>query len=306
VFGLEVRSQIELPFLAGADSSPSTGRALTLTGGSNGVEQLPWRGSLDPLCDQRDADGNVVLRIEMHPEDGYLLHGAEHGSYLLAPDGGRLRCDPEGSAPESWQRLLIAQALPFAAVLQGLETLHASAVERDGEAVAVLGASGAGKTSVALELCRLGADFLADDVLALEASGGRLLAHPGTPLAGLDHREAERLESLGLSRQQEVVASNARERLLRIERTGASAPLAALFLLDRRANGPKTPQLQRLASPRSLLAASFNFVLDGPERLRRMLDVCALAARCRVERLSAGPGADATQLALAIEQRLAR
>jgi hypothetical protein len=55
-----------------------------------------------------------------------------------------------------------------------------------------------------------------------------------------------------------------------------------------------------------MLAASFNFVLDGPERLRRMLDVCALAARCRVERLSAGPGADATQLALAIEQRLAR
>ena len=64
---------------------------------------------------------------------------------------------PDGTGPGEWQRFLIAQVLPFAAALHGLEVLHASAVTVAGRALALLGPSGAGKTSLALALCRTGA-----------------------------------------------------------------------------------------------------------------------------------------------------
>ena len=84
--------------------------------------------------------------------------------------------------------------LPFAALLQGLEVFHASAVVQGGEAIALLGPSRAGKTSLALELCARGASFLADDVLALETREDALFAHPGSPVAGvaLEHERGRR------------------------------------------------------------------------------------------------------------------
>ena len=303
VFGLDVRSRIELPFLEGTAAQP-TGRLLDVSAGHNDAAALAWRGSVEPLCDQRDAHGEVVLRIEAHPREGYLLWGAGHGAYLLDADGRRLRCDLRGCRPEAWQRLLVAQALPFAALLQGLEALHSSAVGWEGEAVALSGPSGAGKTSVALELCQLGADFLADDVVALERCYGKLLAHPGTPLAGLDRGEAERLERAGRAHTHDVLATNARERMLRVASLDRPLPLAALFLLQRSDRDGEDLRFETLDSARSLLASSFNFVLDQPERLRRLLDTCALAAHCRVERVLCGAAVDATQVAEAIVRRL--
>jgi hypothetical protein len=304
-FGLDVRSEIELPFLEGSRAAP-TGRGLELVAGPNDAESLPWRDCSEPLCDQRDGRGEVVLRIEAHPQDGYLLWGAGHGAHLLSHDGRHLRCDTSGSRADAWQRLLIAQVLPFAALLQGLETLHASAVSIEGRAIALVGASGAGKTSVALELCRMGADFLADDVLALEPRGERLFAHPGTPLAGLHRREAERLRGAARPHAHEILASNERELLLRItEAAERPVPLVGVFLLERTdGRESREPSFEPLESPRSLLGASFNFVLADRERLQRMLDTCALAARTRVERIVAGKGGDATRTAQAIVRRL--
>jgi hypothetical protein len=304
VFGLDVRSQVALPFLDGARAAP-TGRTLQIREQANDPRCLPWRDTLAPVCDQRDGEGRVVLRIEAHPRDGYLIWGPGHGAHLLSSDGLGLRCDRGGSPDGRWQRLLIAQVLPFAALLQGLESLHASAVALAGEAIAVLGDSGAGKTSVALALCSLGADFLADDVVALEMSGETLLAHPGAPVAGLAHAEALRLERTGQPREEPAVAENERERVLSMRGAAAPVPLRSLFLLDRRRDGPATARFEPVEGARSLLSATFNFVLATPERLQRLLDATALAARCRVERVVAGPLVDATQLAAAIAQRVA-
>ena len=81
-------------------------------------------------------------------------------------------------------------------------------------------------------------------------------------------------------------------------------PLAALFFLDRRADGPEHPRFEPTADAPLLLAATFNFVLATPERLRRLLDVCALAAKLRVERIVVGPSTDASELSATVEQRL--
>lgn len=302
-FGLDVRSEIPLAFLEGSTARP-TGRSLSISVQPGAGERPDWPESARLVCDERQPDGSVIFRIEAHPEAGYLIAGPEYGAHLLSADGRRLQCAPEGLPDDAWQRLLIAQVLPFAALLHGLEILHASAVVTDQGAVAFTGPSAAGKTSLALELCRRGAGFLADDVLVLERAGEALLGHPGTPMAGLDRAEARRLERVVDAQRQEIVAVNARERLVRMPGAAEPTPLAALFFLDRRRDAAGDPRFEPTDDPRPLLAATFNTILTTPSRLRSLLEVCALAARRRVERITIGPGVDATQLAAAIERRL--
>jgi hypothetical protein len=303
VFGLDVDADVPLSFLREAPAMP-TGRELTVVGRDEGREVLDWPGSGEIVCDQRGPDGTVNFRIEAHHEAGYLIWGPTYGRLLLSLDGRHVRLLPGECDEDSRQRLLIAQVLPFAALLRGLEVFHASAVVRNGGAIAFVGPSRAGKTSIALELCNRGASFLADDVLAVERTETQLLGHPGTPVAGLDHAEARRLDRAAGSPPREVVATNTRERLVRMRGATAPAPLLALFFLDRRPDTPGPPSFEPSADAQLLLASTFNSVLRTPQRLRGLLDVCALAARLRVERIRSGSDVDAAQLGAAIERRL--
>ncbi|MBK1637104.1 HPr kinase/phosphorylase [Rhodovulum adriaticum] len=64
------------------------------------------------------------------------------------------------------------------------QTIHASCVAVKGRGILILGASGSGKSGLALQLMALGASLVADDrtVLAAEADG--LIASAPAPLAG--------------------------------------------------------------------------------------------------------------------------
>jgi len=303
VFGLDLCADVALPFLRAARAEP-TGRRIDLTLREGEIEELEWPGSARLISDQRLPDGEVNFRIEEDPEAGYLIWGPGYGANRISADGRNLLCTAGGAGADAWQRLLIAQVLPFAAVLRGLEVLHASAVVTGEGGVAFLGPSQAGKTSLAMAMCRRGATFLADDVLALELAGESLIGHPGTAVAGVDRAEADRMLEAGELRSRDVVAADDRERVVRVARAAEPAPLLALFFLDRRADGPDRPRFEPAADARMLLAATFNLVLAAPQRLQRLLDVCALAGRRRVERVTVGPAVDAATLGAAVEERL--
>ena len=63
--------------------------------------------------------------------------------------------------------------------------LHASAVEIGGHAVLLTGASGRGKSDLALRLIDRGAVLIADDQVQLTVDDARLLASPPAAIAGL-------------------------------------------------------------------------------------------------------------------------
>lgn len=300
-FGLDLDSETPLPFLqGGSDGAPATGRPLRI---SYGDEPPEWPEDAELISDDRDRDGNVIFQIEA-ADRGYRIHGPAYGSNVLAGDGTEVRGTAGEEGFEGWQRLLVAQVLPFAAALQGLEVLHAGAVVVGGEAVALSGPSGSGKTSLALALQRRGAELLADDVVAVERAGDGLLAHPGAPISGIDLAEAERLGTQGGGEQTGVLAVNGRERVARAVLVPGPVPLRALFLLDRKVKGPEEPRFVIEEDPRQLLASTFNLLLATPERLAGLLDVCARLAARRVERVSFGPATDPDELAAAIWARL--
>lgn len=299
VFGLDVHADAVLPFLEGATAA-ATGRELSIAVADGG--EAPWPATARRISDERHPDGSVSFQIEDGGEAGYRIAGPLYGSSVVGADGLRLQGSVGEGGMAAWQRLLVAQALPFVAVMRGLEALHASAVATGSGAVAFSGHSGSGKTSLALAMQRRGATLLADDVLAVEHAGEELLAHPGAPVAGVELGEAERLDSDGAGFG-EVLAVNQRERVARAVLADAAQPLRAFFFLQRAAQAG-APRFERALDPQLLLASTFNLVLASPERLSGLLEVCAIIARRRVERVVFGPEVDPAALAAAIEARL--
>ncbi|WP_134681640.1 HPr kinase/phosphorylase [Paracoccus ravus] len=64
------------------------------------------------------------------------------------------------------------------------QVLHASCVALDGKGLLILGASGAGKSSLALEMMARGAGLVADDRTIVTARSGQLIADCPSSLRG--------------------------------------------------------------------------------------------------------------------------
>ncbi|MBO9670327.1 MAG: HPr kinase/phosphatase C-terminal domain-containing protein [Sphingobium sp.] len=65
------------------------------------------------------------------------------------------------------------------------KTIHATCVAIEGHGLLIMGASGSGKSDLALRLIDRGAVLVSDDYTAVTASDGRLRASPPTNIAGL-------------------------------------------------------------------------------------------------------------------------
>jgi serine kinase of HPr protein (carbohydrate metabolism regulator) len=64
------------------------------------------------------------------------------------------------------------------------ETVHASTVAKDGRAVLISGASGSGKSDLALRLLDRGFSLVSDDQTHVRRESGRLVASPPATIAG--------------------------------------------------------------------------------------------------------------------------
>jgi hypothetical protein len=249
-----------------------------------------------------DDDGRMLI-LDGHLEHGYRVHADGFGSYLISRDGRRVLLAPEPVEAWRWQRLLTAQVLPIASLLQGLELFHASAVELDGHGLAFTGGSGAGKSTLAAHLMLAGATFVCDDALAVEGTGGEVLAHPGPALMNLRDSTAELLsadERANLGTR--LGCDEAGARLL-VRRAAAALPLEAIYVLRRSAGWTGGVRLRRLSppAPEVLLGAGFGTVIRTSHRLIRRLDVCALlAARTAVFAIEAPAQAPPKALAAAV------
>ncbi len=120
----------------------------------------------------------------------------------------------------------------------GLPTLHGSAVDVDGSAVAFLSSSSGGKTGLAAALMRRGHALLTDDVLPLEMRRGTFLGRPGYPqLRMWPDQAAHYLENW---QDLEIVHPSYSKRRVPVDAAalgsfcGSPRPLACLYLPERR------------------------------------------------------------------------
>jgi hypothetical protein len=261
-------------------------------------DAIPAEGSTT-LGEYRTPGGHRTSHVQTHPSRGYLFSATGYGTYHVTNCGDRVQCAPTKVAAWRWQRYLIGQVLPFVSTLRGLEPLHASAVAVDGAAVAIVGPSGGGKSSLAAELASRGAAIVADDVLALEVSEEDVVAHPGTGLLSLRWATINRMGRAKVARLGDRVGANAEAVRLSVPRQEVPLPLTALYRLEA-ASEPGQVQLVSTPAPdpRILLGSTFNLFVRTPTRLVRQLDVCArLAMTVRIVRVRIPPEADHGQVA---------
>lgn len=301
-FGLELEGAFRAPGLLEGEAGKGPRRtAIELVPAR--VLDAGWpRTEAVRLVELRDAEGRLRLTIDEHSVLGYRLHAPASGRFVLSRDGGLVRCAPKRIAAWRWQAFLIGQLLPAAAVLRGLEVLHASAVIIAGRAVVLTGRSQAGKSSVAINLLRRGTPFLADDIVALEPAGTHVLAHPGSALASVRRSEVEAIGPQELKRLGPVIGADEHGVRLTIRRSATPARLGVLYAIDRSGEAVETA-FEAASDPRLLLGNPFSSFIRTPERLTHQLDVYAEVMRTTpIFRVAVPPTVDAATLAGAVHE----
>ena len=115
------------------------------------------------------VDGDTSWYTATEVDDGVLLRFRECGEFVFSRDLRHVvvRRDPAGRH-ELLPILLAGTASAVLLTLRGATVLHASAVAVDGVALAFVGQSGRGKSTVAALMCLAGAALVTDDVLAVD------------------------------------------------------------------------------------------------------------------------------------------
>lgn len=271
-FGLTVTSMT--PFLGLSGHAAASGPEVSLVAASHASPAATWdpRG-VEVLARHDVGEAGLTGTIVRHPEHGYALEAPGFGWATIDPQADTVLTGPGATSSWRWHRYVLAQALPFAASLRGLELLHAAAVGLGDEIVALAGSSRAGKSTVAAALVDGGAEPFTDDVLALETTGdGHVWAHPGPNVLILS-------ESAGgdyAGRAREVIRGEEGEVALRFDQP-APGPLGPVVFLDRMGGALRVERVSR-EDPRPLLAATYETVRRDPARLEAQLSLLARIA----------------------------
>lgn len=197
-------------------------------------------------------------------------------------EGRTITVRPDPRAVEGhWQLLLAGSGMAHAIAADGHSSLHASAIESDGRAIAFIGPSGTGKTTMAGVLCAAGARAVTDDVLRCEISGAEVACFRGGARLRLRPQAAALAEEL----QSAERTTDGRTSALAEPSPMARMPLAALVVPrpSREAGGLSVRRLRGREAAAELLRSPRLAGFIDPELATRHLDLCQeLAARVPV------------------------
>jgi hypothetical protein len=296
-FGLRVTSETPLPGLrrGGAETLPAVAVRLepadALARRWSGCE-ASWSTNLgDGSCYRIERSKDEAHRIVF---DERTPAGPARSAFLIEDGGRTIGCEvPTPDAP-GWRRFLLDTVLSVASRLVGYEALHAAAVERAGEVVAVAAGTGSGKSSLVAELLRRGWELFTDDVLALGRSREGIVCHPGPSLMNLPDPGP---------RIGRVVGEFAGENWVEVESQACEAVRpAAICLLNRREDRLLVRRLGGSSMP--LLALALDTGHDPVRRARRFHLVSDLATDVPILEVAATPTATPHEIADRLEDAL--
>lgn len=188
VHGLVVHS--EVPLLQGRPTDDAPPDVVIVRGPQRHVGQEAHPGQ---LLGRHVRDSESAFSSVVRTGDGFVLRC--HGVCDLVMDRAlsRVTVHSDPDSPADLESVVLGgMGLATVLMLRGHLLLHASAVVLPtGGAVAVVGQSGQGKSTVATLLCGAGALMVTDDVLRVDLPGDRALVRLGSTEARL--RETARV-----------------------------------------------------------------------------------------------------------------
>ena len=238
----------------------------------------PWNPGDEAECESKylrwDEKGDPLLEVSRSSEGHYFR--------LSYSDGTDFTIDGEGSSIwATWSEpytlewmstYLLGPVMGFALRRRGLVSLHAGAVVHEGDAVAVAGPPGVGKSTTTTAFARRGFSVLTDDMLPLVEEGGRFLAQPTYPRMRLWDDSVERF--YGRAEALPLLTPRWEKRALDLRPQGLvfeshRKPLAAIYVLQPTPGETQT-RIEVLRGRQALMAlvnnTYINYLLDAEMR----------------------------------------
>jgi hypothetical protein len=283
IHGLGVVCDADLPGLAAYPVASKVDLRIVLgglpAGSGSRSDALQWRCIRSLVTDE----GHVELRATRVPSSGNIRLDYDDGTVVVVDVRGEAvwATWPDTVSPSQVSVYLLGPVMGIVLRARGVFCLHASAVNVCGGAVALVGATLAGKSSTAAALAQQGYDLIADDMLPVYAVDGRFEVAPSLPRLRLwpDSAAAIFGSADGFGRlwprddkRLVPVRGSAPERRL---------PLHAIYLLER-ALDVDEPAITAVAPAHAMMAMvaeSFASHYDDTEGRAREFDLVSRIAR---------------------------
>lgn len=256
-----VASHVPLPVLPMATADDTTKADITL-------EAAPAQTSLEPVTDWLHHwpahDGTTTLSLATHG-NGYRLRFPGLCDFLIDTDAVRIQIQAmQALNPNTLEHLIVDQLLPRVLSHRGELVAHASVMRIDGRAIAFLGHSGWGKSTLASLLHSAGYRLLSDDCALLIATTGSVNAVPTYPSLRLFNDSIG--HTLGDGAFTSPVAAYSPKQRLTLgtpEPENNLCPLRAIYLLNDPANPSDHHHITPLAPALACMAlVEHSFRLD--------------------------------------------
>jgi hypothetical protein len=161
-YGLGIHSEVAIPEFIAAEVPCDVKITIDLTA---------------PYPTESPRDGHF---IKIEPAEAFLVNQWV-GKFLIR-QGREVFISPlEGVNPDNLRLHIIGIVMSFVLYQRGYHVLHGSAVEVEGGAVAFIGESGWGKSSIAAALNAKGHRIIGDDVIPVLINAGTVTVVPGFP-----------------------------------------------------------------------------------------------------------------------------
>jgi len=149
------------------------------------LAQSPKNDALDWFHHWTGADEEVWLAIGRHAS-GYLLRFPDLADFHLSTCSKQIDCYvTPGTSLETISHLLLDQVFPLVLSKNGRLVVHASAVVTPKGALAFVGSTGRGKSTLAASLAVQGFPLMTDDCLLIEETPAGLMVTSSYPGARL-------------------------------------------------------------------------------------------------------------------------
>jgi hypothetical protein len=216
----------------------------------------------------------VRLSFAFRNED-YLLRFPEHADFLISRHGSQIKCQPLPDVSESTVRhLLLDSVIPLILSRRELLVLHASAILSDHGAIAFIGTSGQGKSTLAASHGQLGYPLISDDYLVLREVAGAWVAIPSYPGVRLQPKSTDGIFQT-MPPSAEVASYTTKRRISDVELlpfADSPANIQCLYVLDDEGRAPPEPVVEPISQREifmKLVSSSFNLDITDKELLRR-------------------------------------
>jgi hypothetical protein len=216
----------------------------------------------------------VRLSFAFRDED-YLLRFPDHADFLISRHGFHIKCRPLPDVSQSTIRhLLLDSVIPLILSRREPLVLHASAILSDSGAIAFIGTSGQGKSTLAASHGQLGYPLISDDYLVLRELAGAWIALPSYPGVRLLPKSTDGIFQMAPSTA-EVSSYTSKTRISDVELlpfADSPASLQCLYVLDDEVQAPREPAVEPISLRETfmkLVSSSFNLDITDKELLRR-------------------------------------